>query len=540
MTSKTTNAISTSTRRSVQDIGEGRRRDLPRKRKTPKDNVDETRIVELLDNLGLELVVRNAIVKRDGNEIGEIDAIFSFNGNLILVEVKKRKKLDSNLVIAFFKKWSVQKNLIDVKRKYGTSRQKIIRIFFDASNERPEKQSTLSPFLNDTNHIIYRDEVETIEDNYRLVGKWELNNLLAKLRIKRKRPKRTTVPAVVLYIRDRPVFLFSLPSDELLECCHITRRYKHDPGYQRAIKKSRIRKMRKGIRNKSIIAFPNSILVNSSIPLLKPLPMPNDCPKAIELTVPLIYSFLKVVDGQHRLLSFTELPKSIQQAHDLTVLAFEQLKPDEEAEIFVEINTTQKRVDANLVLILKADYATPDHKDWYDKVAVDVAKNLDRNSELAGRIYFGYADQDSSDKWVRLRTLVSAMKAHGFVGRNALFQMNKTDIKSPTTKIRRMLRLLKKEKMFSAKNRFFISSMGIRVIFRFVHLFERNKQAGNIVLSFEKAMSYLGVIMDDDLLERIASYYGEGGATRATEEIVDELSSKYPKFEDFETDLRYI
>jgi DGQHR domain-containing protein len=506
-------------------------------------NQEEKEVNLLLHRLGLRLVDCYAKFEDPSVTVGEIDGLFEFEGNVLVVETRKKKSVTSNEILGFFAKWSDEANLDLLRRTYNLQRESFHRVFFDRSRERPEELGALEQVCRDPrNHIVFEDEYTILQENVRLVGSWERNNFLAKLGIQRKRFQTTEIDAVLFYLGDKPAYLFSLNAKELLDCCHITRRYKYDPGYQRAINPARIAKMRKGIRAGRILAFPNSIIINSKKKLMEQRPSKEDCPRptVVKIHLPADYSFCKVIDGQHRLLAFTQLDQRTQETHDLPVVAFEELTPHEEANMFIVINTTQKKVDPNLVLILKADSTQfPQDKFWYDKIAVEVAKELDRNSFLKNRIYMGFAGEKRTDKWVPLQTLVTAMKAHRFVGRYSLFQQSPTDVQSPTGKIREVFSLLSQNQLVTSRNRFFLEARGIRILFRLVHLFEKNAENNNIDISFDILVARLSNIMSPSLRKKLIEYYGVGGANRAVVEIVHRLKQRFPtQFRRFETDLR--
>ncbi len=52
-----------------------------------------------------------------------------------------------------------------------------------------------------------------------------------------------------------------------------------------------------------------------------------------------------IIDGQHRLFAFSDLEEA--QTATLPVIAFENLKPEKQAELFIKINGEQRRVPTN-------------------------------------------------------------------------------------------------------------------------------------------------------------------------------------------------
>jgi len=64
----------------------------------------------------------------------------------------------------------------------------------------------------------------------------------------------------------------------------------------------------------------------------------------------------------------------------------------DELKMFIDINSKQKKVDSNLVFLLKKEFLwTPNDKEYYEKIAVLVVLDLDIKGPLKNKIYFGTA-----------------------------------------------------------------------------------------------------------------------------------------------------
>ena len=60
-----------------------------------------------------------------------------------------------------------------------------------------------------------------------------------------------------------------------------------------------------------------------------------------------------VIDGQHRLFGYTGVekkPNGIRDTHRVLVTAFENLNVEEEADVFLEVNTNAKPIKPGLVM----------------------------------------------------------------------------------------------------------------------------------------------------------------------------------------------
>jgi DGQHR domain-containing protein len=133
--------------------------------------------------------------------------------------------------------------------------------------------------------------------------------------------------------------------------------------YQRLLQKIRLKKIGSYISDTKT-PFPNNILV--SYRGEKPLTFKPDRKKngnagnvPGKLTFDACPGTFHVIDGQHRLFGYTEVPdrpKGLRESHRLIVTAFEGLDIEEEAQIFLEVNQEAKPVHASL--IMEIEYAS--------------------------------------------------------------------------------------------------------------------------------------------------------------------------------------
>jgi len=510
-------------------------------------NEEEKRVNTLLMNFGFSAIDFNTrIFKENGQEIGEIDSLFAFEDHLLIIEITGEANVENDRIVAWFSKWADEDNINRVFLKHNLTPKSPHRIFFLLSQERPPQLSaSLQRVLQESNNkIVFLDEVKRYEENFKIVGEWERNNFLNFLGIKRRRALIRQIPAVLFYVSDKPAYAFGMSAKELLEISFISRRYKNELGFQRAIDKKKVDNIRRAIERKEILAFPNSILINSLSVLLANKPPIFECPANVTISLPDDYSSCKVIDGQHRMLGFSKVSDEIASSYNLPVVAFETLSSQEEIETFVVINSEQKRVDTNLVLLLKSDSDWPANtKSFFQKIAVEVVKKLDENSCLKGKIYMGYADQERASTWVTLATLVRAMIQNKFVGRKPLFQNNINDRETPYRTIKEIFARMRQYNFpyFSqGPERFFLSNRGLRILFRFIHLYHRNMVTSNITIPLEQSLAILSKTVNADVKSQLEGFYGEGGAKRAVEYLVDLLKRSHVEFRNFQSDLRRV
>ena len=160
------------------------------------------------------------------------------------------------------------------------------------------------------------------------------------------------VPATRGKLGGRRFYSFVTTPRHLLKIAFVNHRTLDDPEghptYQRLIQKSRLKDIGAFIANGG--CFPNNLLVNfMKEPRFDILE--KDVTTDVhygQLYLPNTYKSAWIIDGQHRLYGYANLPDKYLD-EKLIVLAFDGLKKSEEAELFVTINHEQKSVPKNLL-----------------------------------------------------------------------------------------------------------------------------------------------------------------------------------------------
>lgn len=166
------------------------------------------------------------------------------------------------------------------------------------------------------------------------------------------------VPAVRGRLGGRTFYSFVSTPEQLLKICFVNHRTLADPlalpTYQRLVKKSRLKAIGEFIKDGGF--FPTNILINFE-ERRRFDKKANDEAANIQfgdLHLPDKYKSAWIVDGQHRLYGYSVIdPKFSKQ--NVAVIAFEQLKREDEANLFVTINHEQKSVPRTLLDELDAD-----------------------------------------------------------------------------------------------------------------------------------------------------------------------------------------
>lgn len=190
-------------------------------------------------------------------------------------------------------------------------------------------------------------------------------------------------------------YTFSILPEYLLKISYVAHRAKGKAidvdMYQRMVSKSRLRKIRSFISDGGV--FPTNIVVNIRekryAEFQKGDHVDEDSGATFGwLTLRPAYGCAWIIDGQHRLFAYSGHEWSA-KAH-LNVLAYEALSSGEQAQMFVDINSEQRKVKRSLLVELDADLKwNADEED--DRIQAIISKatlalDADLDSPLRNRI----------------------------------------------------------------------------------------------------------------------------------------------------------
>ena len=170
---------------------------------------------------------------------------------------------------------------------------------------------------------------------------------------------RVSLPALKTKIGKHEAYLFTIRPSKLIPISFIAHRAKGEAAdvssFQRLVKGRRLKDIRDYIEGETEGFFPTNILLNIDTngkgPKYNTL-MKNDDVEFVLLTLPASYKSAWVIDGQHRLLAYDE--SDLKDKQNLCVLAFYDMDPSIQANMFVDINNKQRRVPANVIIELNA------------------------------------------------------------------------------------------------------------------------------------------------------------------------------------------
>lgn len=216
---------------------------------------------------------------------------------------------------------------------------------------------------------------------------------------------------------------FLIKPSILLKMCHVLHRDKDNknnmPAYQRFIKRDRLTAIRKFVNDGGY--FPNSIVINIDVAKKLQFDLANlQCEESLTklglLHLPSQYHSAYVIDGQHRLYGYSET--EYVDSNTIPVVAFVGLQPEEQVELFMQINENQKAVPKELRNVLNASMLL-DSENLNSRrkaLRLSIAQNLgeDRASPLFGRIIISEND-DNPDASITMEAISEGLKKGGYL-----------------------------------------------------------------------------------------------------------------------------
>jgi len=260
------------------------------------------------------------------------------------------------------------------------------------------------------------------------------------------------VPALRAKIGKLVSYTFSLRPDYLLKVAYIAHRAKGKAidldAYQRMLSKSRLKNIGEFISEGGI--FPTNVVVNledtKQVRFDRGKHGDNGGAGGVFgwLTLSPSYGSAWVIDGQHRLFGYSGHDRA--ESSFLNVLAFEGLTPAKQTELFVSINSQQRKVPKTLLVELDATlkWEDPDEKKRVHAIISKACMGLDtKGSPLAGRVLLSDVRRTKT-KCITLTALSTALSKPG------LFIMEKRGFRQygplwraePTACLRRTLTIL--------------------------------------------------------------------------------------------------
>ncbi|MFT7898983.1 DGQHR domain-containing protein [Tenacibaculum ascidiaceicola] len=301
--------------------------------------------------------------KKDPNLTKQIDVFAKDNESILYVECKPSidyGRGDFEKDLEFYK--DIKEGLeTSIKQMFPNSKPKVKFILATENKtlgERDEERlKNLGGVHLDEEAIEYYLKMFNqigIAARYQLLGYLFAGNTIPDL--------DNQIPAIKGKMGKHTYYSFSIEPDKLLKIGYVLHRSKANrkmmPTYQRIIKKSRLKKINEFITEQSGF-FPNSIIISLDVKVNGPRfdPANTQVQTAISkvgvLYLPKKYRSAYIIDGQHRLYGYAGTKYS--KTNSIPVVAFVNLKREEQVDLFMQINENQKAVPKTLRETLNAD-----------------------------------------------------------------------------------------------------------------------------------------------------------------------------------------
>ncbi len=317
----------------------------------------------------------------------QVDACGGFEDTLLIVECKTGPKRGKPLLAdirALRGKIHSIEAAAETDKRYRKYSNFVYALAINfPARERDNKESLKDPrvFLWDETFLDY------YKDLLGKIGRYARYNLLGELRINPRVKRVVQTPAFKIPMGSGWAYLFFALPGEILRWSYVARReIGRQKYYQRLVQPGRLHKIAEYLDEGKY--FPNAaIIAFNTDPSFDPFPeVRSEIPGWEErmefgcLTFPATYRSCWIVDGQHRLYGFAKSTKSKLM---MPVVALERVSIEEQAQLFLDINKTQKQVPADLVWDLEGEM----RPNFHEGVISRVAKALNKDGVLEGRIY---------------------------------------------------------------------------------------------------------------------------------------------------------
>lgn len=374
------------------------------RKEKPRDELFENKVWRIFYKMGFPVMNRDRHFSiQYGNDSASQQQIDVFAADSEVALVVECKSADRPGTRSDFKKTiealnSFQNGIRGQIRNHFDGKRQVKFIFATenyvlSDEDKNRLQDAQIAYFND-------DEVQYYEDlsihlneaaKYQLLG-----SLFAGKKIENM---QTEVPAIRGKMGGTDYFSFSIEPTRLLKIGYVLHRNDANlnqmPTYQRVIKRSRLKQIRKFIDNGGY--FPNSIIISIDARRLKFDPASKETNQSDSrsrigiLHLPAKYRSAYIIDGQHRLFGFANTKYA--DTETIPVVAFVDLDKHQQVQMFMDINEHQKAVPKQLRNTLNADllWNSSDANECREAVRLTIARELGENqsSPLYKRVITG-------------------------------------------------------------------------------------------------------------------------------------------------------
>lgn len=416
------------------------------------------------------------------------------------------------------------------------------------------------------------DYYETITDHLGVASKFQL---FGRLFEGQKIPGlKNRVPAIKGKMSSGDTFYsFSIEPDFLLQIGFILHRIETNKetsmAYQRLVKKPRLTQIAKYIDNGGY--FPNSIIINIKTSRKKALKfdqaekIAHDSYTSLGiLHLPQTYRSAFIIDGQHRLYGYSKAKSD--SNHTIPVVAFHNMKEEEQAEIFVKINHTQRSVPANLLESIMSDFNWGSDNEKLALRAVKTRLFIEMNAQDISPFYkriISSEEKQTDTRCLTLRTIldwgINKTKFFGILKNDQLIKTGYLNTVSYEKTLKKSIdffntcfskienELKEQWDLGKGEGGFIAMNIGVSAIIRTLdslleHL-EKNKnivpqkmegkELADLVIPYLDPVNEFVKNLSFEGRKKLRGYFGSG----ASEKVLREFQSKiHDEFKDFNPD----
>lgn len=394
------------------------------------DNKDEIKVVSsILEKMGLTFVPR-LIIKQNGKDETDVDLFCVYEDLILFVECagktnsfgNKFKKTKSNFEILERNFELIAKSLTELIKKENIEQKEkaIFERIIKKINKRDHKSFLIKKIIvtsdrvnnkekeKDDIYIMDFDDLKYFEKLADITfshARYELFFLLgvfpSKIGERLGIKGGNVIDAEVIEKKNhRDLIIFSLCPYDLLKITHIRRLYGWNvEGFQRLLIKKKIRSMVNSLKKYRDI-YPNNIIVASHEDNFASYKEISD--SKIRISFKDQYDVFVLIDGQHRLFSFSYPDRDIEELSKekkiiVTAMIYRKTKGingaiSEMAKLFYEINTTYTKLNPEEEIDLKTKLPIYQHDPIAD--ANRLIKELNKEEPLRKKIKVRPFDED--------------------------------------------------------------------------------------------------------------------------------------------------
>ncbi len=300
---------------------------------------------------------------KDGRDRKQIDVVAVNDDSVLLIECKSAEKPIK--APSYKTEFEALNQRLDGHRKaieqlFGPNRR--LKYIFATRNIRLGRESIDVERLENTGSLYFSDNtfdyIEGLIKSYKDAAQYQFLGMLFKGQSISK--ERIALPAIEGRMGDKTYYMFSIEPTLLLKLSfvlHRTRANEADtPTYQRLLVPSRLAGIAKFIDEGGY--FPNSAILNFNtrgrgIEFQAQSRGSHSNSRTGVLLIPNTYAIAYIIDGQHRIYGYAST--AYKDSNTIPVVAFVDLDPAEQLELFMDINENQKAVSPTLRITLEED-----------------------------------------------------------------------------------------------------------------------------------------------------------------------------------------